>query len=115
MHLTPSSISINGDGILTKRNFASTIAPSALLITLLIPWVFTIFGHFSSTMAIQLAAAITSFVISFLIVPVILKYSLRKHLVDVPGRRKIHKKVTPSMGGIAIFIGFFISFIIWNE
>ena len=66
-------------------------------------------------MAIQLAAAITSFVISFLIVPVIIKYSLRKNLVDIPGRRKIHKKVTPSMGGIAIFGGFFISTLIWVE
>jgi UDP-GlcNAc:undecaprenyl-phosphate/decaprenyl-phosphate GlcNAc-1-phosphate transferase len=66
-------------------------------------------------MAIQLAAAITAFVISFLIVPVIIKYSLRKNLVDIPGRRKIHKKVTPSMGGIAIFIGFFISSLIWID
>lgn len=64
-------------------------------------------------MAKELAAAITSFVIAFLIVPVIIKYSLRKNLVDIPGRRKIHKKVTPSMGGIAIFIGFFISSMIW--
>jgi len=66
-------------------------------------------------MAIQLAAAITSFVISFLIVPVIIKYSLKKNLLDVPGRRKIHKKVTPSMGGIAIFCGFFISSLIWID
>jgi len=66
-------------------------------------------------MALELAAAITSFVISFLIVPVIIKYSLEKNLVDVPGRRKIHKKVTPSMGGIAIFCGFFISTLIWVE
>jgi UDP-GlcNAc:undecaprenyl-phosphate/decaprenyl-phosphate GlcNAc-1-phosphate transferase len=66
-------------------------------------------------MAIQLAAAITSFVISFLIVPVIIKYSLQKNLVDIPGRRKIHKKVTPSMGGIAIFIGFAISSLIWID
>lgn len=66
-------------------------------------------------MAVELAAAITSFVIAFLIVPVIIKYSLRKNLVDIPGRRKIHKKVTPSMGGIAIFIGFFISSLIWID
>jgi UDP-GlcNAc:undecaprenyl-phosphate/decaprenyl-phosphate GlcNAc-1-phosphate transferase len=66
-------------------------------------------------MAVQLAAAITSFVISFLIVPVIIKYSIQKNLVDIPGRRKIHKKVTPSMGGIAIFIGFFISSLIWID
>ena len=66
-------------------------------------------------MANQLAAAITSFVISFLIVPVIIKYSLKKNLLDIPGRRKIHKKVTPSMGGIAIFGAFFISSLIWIE
>jgi UDP-GlcNAc:undecaprenyl-phosphate/decaprenyl-phosphate GlcNAc-1-phosphate transferase len=66
-------------------------------------------------MAIQLAAAITAFVISFLIVPVIIKYSLKKNLVDIPGRRKIHKKITPSMGGIAIFCGFAISTLIWLD
>jgi UDP-N-acetylmuramyl pentapeptide phosphotransferase/UDP-N-acetylglucosamine-1-phosphate transferase len=66
-------------------------------------------------MAVQLAAAITSFVISFLIVPVIIKFSLQKNLVDIPGRRKIHKKVTPSMGGIAIFVGFAISSLIWID
>lgn len=66
-------------------------------------------------MAIQLATAITSFVIGFLIIPVIIKYSLQKNLVDIPGRRKIHKKVTPSMGGIAIFLGFFIASLVWIE
>ena len=66
-------------------------------------------------MAIQLAAAVTSFVISFLVIPVIIKYSLEKNLVDIPGRRKIHKKITPSMGGIAIFIGFVVSALIWME
>ncbi len=66
-------------------------------------------------MAIQLAAAITSFVICFLVIPVIIKYSLEKNLVDIPGRRKIHKKITPSMGGIAIFLGFFIASLIWVD
>jgi UDP-GlcNAc:undecaprenyl-phosphate GlcNAc-1-phosphate transferase len=66
-------------------------------------------------MVIQLSAAITSFVICFLIIPVIIKYSLKKNIVDVPGRRKIHKKITPSMGGIAIFTGFFIATLIWLD
>lgn len=66
-------------------------------------------------MAIQLAAAVTSFVICFLIIPVIIKYSLEKNLVDIPGRRKIHKKITPSMGGIAIFLGFSIASLIWID
>ncbi|QOI96992.1 MAG: undecaprenyl/decaprenyl-phosphate alpha-N-acetylglucosaminyl 1-phosphate transferase [Flammeovirgaceae bacterium] len=66
-------------------------------------------------MAILLAAAVTSFVICFLIIPVIIKYSLEKNLVDIPGRRKIHKKITPSMGGIAIFLGFTIASLIWVD
>jgi UDP-GlcNAc:undecaprenyl-phosphate GlcNAc-1-phosphate transferase len=67
-------------------------------------------------MTLQLfAAALTSFSIAFLIVPIIVKYSLRKNYVDVPGRRKIHKKITPSLGGVAIFIGFMLSIIIWLD
>lgn len=66
-------------------------------------------------MANLIAAAITSFVICFLIIPVIIKYSLEKNLVDIPGRRKIHKKITPSMGGIAIFLGFFVASMVWVD
>src|SRR5690606_17614937 len=66
-------------------------------------------------MAILLATVITSFVIGFLTIPVIIKYSMQKNLVDIPGRRKIHKKVTPSMGGIAIFLGFFVASLVWIE
>lgn len=40
---------------------------------------------------------------------------MSKNLVDVPGRRKIHKKITPSMGGISIFIGFLIASLIWMD
>ncbi len=61
------------------------------------------------------AAAVTSFVICFLIIPVIIKHTLKRNIVDLPGRRKIHKKVTPSMGGIAIFLGFLISSLIWID
>jgi UDP-N-acetylmuramyl pentapeptide phosphotransferase/UDP-N-acetylglucosamine-1-phosphate transferase len=66
-------------------------------------------------MAVMLASCVTSFLISFIILPVIIKYSLAKNLVDVPGRRKIHKKVTPSMGGIAMFAGFTVASFIWIE
>lgn len=66
-------------------------------------------------MAILLATCVTAFLVSFITLPVIIKYSLSKNLVDVPGRRKIHKKVTPSMGGIAIFSGFIIGCVIWLD
>ena len=66
-------------------------------------------------MAILLAACVTAFLVSFIILPVIIKYSLAKNLLDVPGRRKIHRKVTPSMGGIAIFGGFLMAVLIWMD
>lgn len=64
-------------------------------------------------MMVNLAACVTSFLVAFLILPVIIKYSLQKNLLDAPGGRKIHKKVTPSLGGIAIFIGFMVAIFIW--
>jgi len=66
-------------------------------------------------MAINLAACVTAFLIAFITLPVIIKFFLAKNLVDVPGRRKIHKKITPSMGGVAIFIGFLVSSLIWMD
>lgn len=66
-------------------------------------------------MAVNLAACITSFLITFITLPVIIKYFLGKNLVDVPGRRKVHKKITPSMGGISIFAGFLMASLIWMD
>ena len=66
-------------------------------------------------MAVNLAACVTAFLISFLILPIIIKYSLQKNLVDVPGGRKIHKKITPSLGGIAIFAGFSVASLFWVD
>src|SRR5258708_27881332 len=66
-------------------------------------------------MTVLLAACVTAFLIAFIILPLLIKYSLAKNLVDIPGRRKIHKKVTPSMGGIAIFIGFIVASFILME
>ena len=66
-------------------------------------------------MAVNLAACVTSFLVAFLILPLIIKYSYQKNLMDTPGGRKIHKKVTPSLGGIAIFVGFVIASFIWLD
>lgn len=66
-------------------------------------------------MAVNLAACVTAFLVSFITLPVIIKYFLSKNLVDTPGRRKIHKKITPSMGGISIFVGFLIATLIWMD
>lgn len=38
----------------------------------------------------------------------------KKKLVSHPGRRRIHKKITPSLGGVAIFLGLTIGCLCWN-
>jgi len=59
-------------------------------------------------------ALVTAFVITFLVIPVIIQFSKRKkRMMDKPGRRKIHKKRTPSLGGVGIFLGFFCALLIW--
>lgn len=59
---------------------------------------------------IKLASALlTSFVLTYMFIPSIIKVANIKHLFDSPSERKSHYGVTPTLGGIAIFGGFMIS------
>lgn len=57
---------------------------------------------------------ITSFLIGFLVLPILIKFLRKIQFGDIPGGRKIHKEFTPSMGGIGILFSFFISLAIWG-
>lgn len=59
-------------------------------------------------------AALTSFSVGFLITPVVISLLKKANIGDVPGGRKIHKAVTPSMGGIGFVFATFISLAIWG-
>jgi UDP-GlcNAc:undecaprenyl-phosphate GlcNAc-1-phosphate transferase len=54
-------------------------------------------------------ATLLSFLLTFLVIPSIVNVSNAKKLFDEPNRRKLNKFVVPTMGGIAIFIGFSLS------
>ncbi|MDR3297691.1 MAG: undecaprenyl/decaprenyl-phosphate alpha-N-acetylglucosaminyl 1-phosphate transferase [Prevotellaceae bacterium] len=45
--------------------------------------------------------------------PLLINLLTRKQLLDIGGRRKIHKGFIPSMGGIAIFIGVCFALAVW--
>ena len=47
--------------------------------------------------------------------PLIITFTRKKKLLDAPGGRKIHKGFIPSFGGIAIFIGFIASMLMWSS
>lgn len=66
-------------------------------------------------MSVLALVFLTSFIAAFFLVPFIIRYSQRKNLLVVPDKRRIHKRITPSLGGAAIFLGFLIASIIWID
>jgi UDP-N-acetylmuramyl pentapeptide phosphotransferase/UDP-N-acetylglucosamine-1-phosphate transferase len=59
-----------------------------------------------------LIGSITAFLITFSAIPIIIRVAEMKHLFDVPDDRKVHVNPVASLGGIGIFAGFIIAFLI---
>ncbi len=57
-------------------------------------------------------AILSAFMVTFMILPIIIKVTKSIKLLDLPDRRKVHIEGTPSMGGIAIFLGFMMAIMI---
>jgi UDP-GlcNAc:undecaprenyl-phosphate/decaprenyl-phosphate GlcNAc-1-phosphate transferase len=57
-------------------------------------------------------AICASFLVTLTLMPVIIRLFRSIDLLDIPDKRKIHSISTPSLGGIAIFIGIVFSLII---
>ena len=53
---------------------------------------------------------ITALISSFVLYPTIIYLSYKKKFYAVPNSRSSHKKKTPTVGGVPLFIGFIISF-----
>lgn len=59
---------------------------------------------------LQLASALLiSGLLVYICIPVIVRISEEKNLMDKPNKRKINKKPVPNLGGVAIFIGIIIA------
>jgi UDP-GlcNAc:undecaprenyl-phosphate GlcNAc-1-phosphate transferase len=56
-----------------------------------------------------LLTGFVSFTITFLAIPAIMKTAKEKKLYDIPDARKLHTRPIPSLGGVGIFIGFFLA------
>lgn len=50
-----------------------------------------------------------SFLITYILIPPIVRVAKAKHLYDSPGRRKPHKNDVPTLGGAAIFAGLILA------
>jgi UDP-GlcNAc:undecaprenyl-phosphate GlcNAc-1-phosphate transferase len=56
-----------------------------------------------------LLTGVVSFALAFLTIPAIMRVAKEKKLYDLPDERKVHTKAIASLGGVGIFIGFFLS------
>lgn len=64
-------------------------------------------------------ALLTAFVVALATTPLAKKVAIRTGAIDMPGKvgtdseRHLHKQPTPRMGGLAIFLGFFVSVLLF--
>lgn len=56
---------------------------------------------------------VVSFIITYLVIPPIVRVSKAKNLMDVPDERKLNTIVIPTLGGVGVFIAFNISTLIF--
>ena len=61
------------------------------------------------------SALLTSFVLTYMFIPSIIKIATIKHLYDAEDERKSHTGVIPTLGGIGIFGGFMIGFCLFAK
>lgn len=65
-------------------------------------------------MILTACSFLTSFAITFLGIPSIIRIAEIKHLFDEPDERKVHKTRVPTLGGLAIFAGMIFSMTFWS-
>ena len=53
------------------------------------------------------------FLVVVLIIPIIIKIAHHVNALDIPNERKVHKKPMPRLGGLAIFLGFLIGYMVF--
>lgn len=63
----------------------------------------------------SILAFLIGFSLVYLTIPPLIRVSFAKHLFDTPNERKASKVVVPTLGGVAIFIGFILSTIIATD
>lgn len=56
-----------------------------------------------------------AFLVTYVMIPIARKVFVDFDIVDRPGKRKVHNKIVPYGGGVAIFIGFMIALLLYKD
>ena len=72
---------------------------------------------FITNLGLKLAASIAlSFILSFAMTPIVKNFALKVGAIDVPtDERRMHRHPIPRLGGLAIFIGFLLSVVLFAD
>jgi UDP-GlcNAc:undecaprenyl-phosphate/decaprenyl-phosphate GlcNAc-1-phosphate transferase len=57
---------------------------------------------------------VVCFLSSILLTPLVKKFAIKIGATDKPNYRKVHQKIMPRLGGLAIFLSFLIGYLIWQ-
>ncbi|OPY56447.1 MAG: putative undecaprenyl-phosphate N-acetylglucosaminyl 1-phosphate transferase [Pelotomaculum sp. PtaU1.Bin035] len=66
-------------------------------------------------MHIPVTAILLAFGIALLVTPLVRKWAFRCGAVDRPNKRKVHEKIMPRLGGLAIYLSFVVAVIVTRE
>lgn len=56
---------------------------------------------------------LTSLIVSFIATPYVKKLAEKVGVVDAPNQRKVHTRIMPRMGGLAIYLGYLVAFFLF--
>ena len=62
-----------------------------------------------------IASLLFSFLVCYRLIPTVITIAREKNLYDEPNKRSAHTTVIPSLGGVAIFIGFALALMIFSN
>ncbi len=72
------------------------------------------FNNINSNFLI-IGAFVVAFLLTFIVIPIIIKIAFLKDLIDKPNERTSHSNVVPTLGGFGIFVGFILSFVLFAD
>ena len=57
----------------------------------------------------------TALFVSLVLVPILRRWALVNRTLDTPNERKVHKQATPRLGGVAIYLSFLFTSLVFVE
>ena len=62
-----------------------------------------------------LLIVVTTFIVTTLFIPIVKKIAEFIGAMDIPNERKVHKKPIPRLGGIGIYLGFLVGYMLFGQ